>query len=63
MRLAEKLDWKELRKEHRLRASDNSVLRQNFRPNLEELTGGVSILHELELQEFFRSPDYQVFPA
>jgi hypothetical protein len=52
-----------LREEYMLRSSDSSVLRKNFSPNLGELTEGVRILHKLEFQDFFRSPDQQVFPA
>jgi hypothetical protein len=44
-----------LRKEHRLRVSENGVLRGIFEPNCEEVTGGQRRLHSEELHKLYNS--------
>jgi hypothetical protein len=46
-----------LRKEHRLRAFENRVLRRIFGPKRDELTGEWRKLHSGELHTFYSSPD------
>jgi hypothetical protein len=42
-----------LRREHRLRASENRVLRRIFGPKREEVAGGWRRLHNEELHNFY----------
>jgi hypothetical protein len=46
-----------LREGHRLRASENRVLRRIFGPNRDEVTGGWRKLHSEELHNLYSSPD------
>jgi hypothetical protein len=46
-----------LREEHRLRASENRVLRRILGPKRNELTGEWRKLHNVELHNFYSSPD------
>jgi hypothetical protein len=45
-----------LRKEHRLRVSENRVLRRIFGPKRDEVTGGWRKLHIEELRNLYSSP-------
>jgi hypothetical protein len=45
-----------LREEHRLRVSENRVLRRIFGPKRDEVTGGLTKLHNKELQNLNSSP-------
>jgi hypothetical protein len=45
-----------LREEHRLRVSENRVLRRIFGPKRDEVTGGWRKLHNEELHGFYSSP-------
>jgi hypothetical protein len=45
-----------LREEHRLRVSENKVLRRIFGPNRDEVTGGWKKLHNEELHDLYSSP-------
>jgi hypothetical protein len=47
-----------LREEHRLRVSENRVLRRIFVPKRGEETGGWRKLHDEELHNFYSSPDF-----
>jgi hypothetical protein len=44
-----------LREEHRLRVSENKVLRRIFRPKRDEVTGGWKNLHNEELNNIYSS--------
>jgi hypothetical protein len=46
-----------LTKEHRLRVSENRVLRRIFGPKREEVAGGWGRLHNEELHNLYASPD------
>jgi hypothetical protein len=46
-----------LRKEHRLRVFENSVLRRIFGPKTEEVIGGWRKLHNEELRNVYSSPN------
>jgi hypothetical protein len=46
-----------LRAEHRLRVSENRVLRRIFGPKREEVAGGWRRLHNEELHNLYASPD------
>jgi hypothetical protein len=46
-----------LREEHRLRVSENRVLRGVFGPKREEVTGGWRRLHNEELHNLYSSPN------
>jgi hypothetical protein len=46
-----------LREEHRLRLSENSVLRRVSGSKREEVTGGYRRLHNEELHDLYASPD------
>jgi hypothetical protein len=45
-----------LREEHRLRVSENRLLRKIFGPKREEVAGGWRRLHNEELHNFYASP-------
>jgi hypothetical protein len=45
-----------LREEHRLRVSENRVLRRIFGPKMDEVTGGWRKLHNEELHGLYFSP-------
>jgi hypothetical protein len=45
-----------LRKEHRLRVSENRVLKRIFGPKRDEVTGGSRKLHNVELHNLYSSP-------
>jgi hypothetical protein len=45
-----------LREEHRLRVSENRVLRRIFGPKRDEVTGGWRKLHNEELRDLYSSP-------
>jgi hypothetical protein len=45
-----------LREEHRLRVSENRVLRRIFEPKRDEVTGGWRKLHNKELHGLYSSP-------
>jgi hypothetical protein len=45
-----------LREEHRLRVSENRVLRRIFGPNRNEVTGEKRKLHNEELRDLYSSP-------
>jgi hypothetical protein len=46
-----------LREEHRLRVSENRVLRRIFGPKGDEVTGGWRKLHNEELHRLYSSPN------
>jgi hypothetical protein len=46
-----------LREEHRLRVSENRVLRRRFGPKRDEVTGEWRKLHNEELHNLYSSPD------
>jgi hypothetical protein len=46
-----------LREEHRLRVSENRVLRRIFGPKREEVAGGWRRLHNEELHNLYASPN------
>jgi hypothetical protein len=46
-----------LRKEHRLRVSENKVLRRIYEPKTEEVTGGWRKLHNEELHNSYSLPN------
>jgi hypothetical protein len=46
-----------LQEEHRLRASENRVLKRIFGPNREELAGSLRKLHNEELHNLHASPN------
>jgi hypothetical protein len=50
------LDLPTLREEHRVRVSENRVLRRIFGPNSEEVAGGWRRLHNEELHNLYNSP-------
>jgi hypothetical protein len=45
-----------LRKEHRLRVSENGVVKRIFEPKRDEMTKGWRKLHKEELLNFYSSP-------
>jgi hypothetical protein len=45
-----------LREKHRLRVSENRVLRRTFGPKRDEVTGGCRKLHNKELRSLYSSP-------
>jgi hypothetical protein len=45
-----------LREEHRLRVSENRILRRIFGPKRDEVAGGWRKLHTEELHNLYRSP-------
>jgi hypothetical protein len=45
-----------IREKHRLRVSENRVLRRIFGPNMDEVTGGWRKLHNEELHGLYSSP-------
>jgi hypothetical protein len=52
-----KLGLSQLREEHRLRVSENRMLRRLFGPKREEVAGGWRRLHKEELHNLYASPN------
>jgi hypothetical protein len=53
-----------IREEHRLRVSENRVLRRIFRPKKKEAAGGWRTLHDEEFHNLYASPDiFQVIKS
>jgi hypothetical protein len=52
-----------LREEHRLRVTENRVLRRIFGPEREEVAGGWRRLHNEALHKLYASPCYQNYQS